>query len=175
MSNSFRTCMNRILNSKVYSQQQNDNNLDRELDIFFEKAALGGANNVAKMTIEERVERAERGAFLEDEIFLIVDRYTFIVVIIIIIIIIIVFNTIITITIITIITIIIIIIIIIIRIRNLQDEYMSGNDKVLPDIKELQQELSGLKQDYIDLVGGGSNLPIYFGRTEPKEPPESFQ
>ena len=131
MSNSFRTCMNRILNSKVYSQQQNDNNLDRELDIFFEKAALGGANNVAKMTIEERVERAERGAFLEDEIFLIVDR-----------------------------------------LRNLQDEYMSGNDKVLPDIKSLQEELSGLKQDYIDLVGGGSNLPIYFGRTEP---PESFQ
>ena len=131
MSNSFRTCMNRILNSKVYSQQQNDNSLDRELDIFFEKAALGGANNVAKMTVEERVERAERGAFLEDEIFLIVDR-----------------------------------------LRNLQDEYMSGNDKVLPDIKSLQDELSGLKQDYIDLVGGGSNLPIYFGRTGP---PESFQ
>ena len=128
MSNSFRTCMNRILNSKVYSQQQNDNNLDRELDIFFEKAALGGATNVAKMTIEERVERAERGAFLEDEIFLIVDR-----------------------------------------LRNLQDEYMSGNDKVLPDIKSLQDELSGLKQDYIDLVGGGSNLPIYFGRTGPPE------
>jgi hypothetical protein len=123
--------MNRILNSKVYSQQQNDNSLDRELDIFFEKAALGGANNVAKMTVEERVERAERGAFLEDEIFLIVDR-----------------------------------------LRNLQDEYMSGNDKVLPDIKSLQDELSGLKQDYIDLVGGGSNLPIYFGRTGP---PESFQ
>jgi hypothetical protein len=49
---------------------------------------------------------------------------------------------------------------------------MSGNDKVLPDIKSLQEELSGLKQDYIDLVGGGSNLPIYFGRTEP---PDSFQ
>ena len=128
--NSFRICFNRIINSKINLSQQNDNNLDRELDIFFEKAASTGAGKVAKMTPEERVERAERGAFLEDEIFLVRDR-----------------------------------------LRNLQDSYMAGDDSLLQDIKLLEEELMCLKQDYIDLVGGGtSNIPIYFGRS-----PESFQ
>jgi regulatory protein YycI of two-component signal transduction system YycFG len=123
LGDSFRIYINKKISSKVYSQQ-NENNLDRELDIFFEKAGSLGAKDVAKMSIEERAERAERGAFLEDEIFEVRDR-----------------------------------------LRNLQDEYMGGNKEVLNDIKLLEDELNGLKQDYIDLVGGGiSNIPLYFGR-----------
>ena len=32
-------------------------------------------------------------------------------------------------------------------------------------IKNLRDELNGLKNDYIDLVGGETDLPLYFGRT----------
>lgn len=61
---------------------------------------------------------------------------------------------------------------------------MAGNKDVLSDIKLLEEELLGLKQDYIgsiiillyplqiftlnmlDLVGGDSrDIPIYFGRS----------
>jgi len=112
------------MNSKTIMYNNNDNNLDRELDIFFEKANSVGAISVKQMSIEERAERAERGAFLEDEIFEVRAR-----------------------------------------LLDLQDKYMSGNKELLNDIKLLQEELNFLKQDYIELVGGGSNVPIYFGKT----------
>ena len=118
----IRFMKSKIINSKTLLFN-NNNNLDRELDIFFEKANAKGAININKMSIEERAERAERGAFLEDEIF--EDRG---------------------------------------RLLDLQDKYMSGNEEVLNDIKLLQEELNFLKQDYIELVGGGSNVPIYFGK-----------
>jgi hypothetical protein len=46
-----------------------DNDLGRELDTFFERAAESGSDTIRKLTPAERAERAVRGEFLEDEIF----------------------------------------------------------------------------------------------------------
>lgn len=58
------------LNSKLYRyMSQNENNLNRDLDVFFEKAAAGGSNFVRKLTVEERYERTIMGEELENKIF----------------------------------------------------------------------------------------------------------
>jgi hypothetical protein len=54
-------------NSAVFNQQSND--LERELDTFFERAAESGSEAVRKLTAAERAERAIRGGEIEDEIF----------------------------------------------------------------------------------------------------------
>ena len=48
--------------------------LNEELEGFFEKAALTGSERIKQLTIEERAEYAQKGAFLEDEIYLLRDQ-----------------------------------------------------------------------------------------------------
>lgn len=53
------------------------------------------------------------------------------------------------------------------RLLDLENEYMNGNNKspnLADEIKMIRDEIDGLKQDYVDLVGA-EGLPIYFGRT----------
>ena len=45
------------------------NELGRELDMFFERAAESGSNTIIKMTAVERASRAIRGGEIEDEIY----------------------------------------------------------------------------------------------------------
>ena len=63
---SFRV---QIIRSVPRTYLSSSNNLDRELDLFFENAARSGFADVKKMTIEERVERVNLGELLEDKIF----------------------------------------------------------------------------------------------------------
>lgn len=119
-----------ITSSKISNLKLNDNTnnnvkLNEELESFFEKAANSGADKVKQLTIEERVKYVEKGAFLEDEIYLLRDQLV-----------------------------------------TLESKMLQGVielDKEL--IRNLREELNGLKNDYIDLVGGDTDLPLYFGRT----------
>ena len=56
------------------SSNNNNKNLDRELDLFFEKAAEDGSSSISKLTLEERVERVIQGEQLENDIFEIRDQ-----------------------------------------------------------------------------------------------------
>ena len=112
---------NLILNDNL----NNNVKLNEELESFFEKTAISGSEKIKKLTIEERVKYVEKGAFLEDEIYLLRDDLV-----------------------------------------ALESKMLQGKielDKEL--IKNLRDELNGLKNDYIDLVGGDTDLPLYFGRT----------
>ena len=55
----------------LLSAADDSSSLDHELDIFFEKAASQGIENIMKLTPHQRAELASKGAFLEDEIFLV--------------------------------------------------------------------------------------------------------
>lgn len=44
-------------------------NIERELELFFEKSAEQGIENVRKLTLTERVARVKKGEQLENEIF----------------------------------------------------------------------------------------------------------
>eukprot|EP01038_Epipyxis_sp_PR26KG_P011989 gene11989-16051_t len=50
------------------------NDIERELDIFFEQAAEAGSSFIRKLTPEQRFERAQRGEELENLIFDIRDK-----------------------------------------------------------------------------------------------------
>jgi hypothetical protein len=50
------------------------NNLDRELDTFFETASQSGSQSIHELTLEERVERVNKGEMLENKIFEIRDQ-----------------------------------------------------------------------------------------------------
>ena len=119
-----------------------DKNLDRELDLFFEKAAESGFDNIRSLTLEERVERVSRGEELENKIFELRDRivdlgslifrfsinylfkFTF----------------------------------------KLENSALNQDSKTsLKDIAELRESLMKMKVEYIKVVGG-NDLPIYFGK-----------
>jgi hypothetical protein len=100
----------------------NESPLERELDTFFEKASLGGADSIAMLTPEERAAKAKRGAFLEDEIYLLRER-----------------------------------------LQAAENAMMQGEVEIdMNFVRELRDELEGLKMDYIELVG--NDTPLYFGR-----------
>jgi len=57
------------------------------------------------------------------------------------------------------------------RLNELENAYMEAGDdgtreEMRREMAEIAEEMDGLKQDYIDLVGGGSNVPIFFGRVQ---------
>lgn len=129
-----------------------DNNIDRELDLFFETAAEQGSQAVTKMDLKERVTRVKRGAELEDIIFAKRDD--------------------------------------ILALENSllnggkqlrEEESQQYTERPLPvslddlettnKLKQLREEFSELKSEYMRVVGGGrKDVPIYFGRV-----PDSFQ
>lgn len=115
--------------SRFVQDPKNQIQLDKELDDFFENASIQGASFTKSLTPEQRAERAEKGMYLEEEIFDCRDR-----------------------------------------LMDMQNEFMSGNKEITIEmIKQLQDEIQGLKDDYILLVGA-KDLPLYFGRA-----PDSFQ
>ena len=50
-----------------------NNELDREMDTFLERASLSGSEKISSLTIEQRAARAIRGGEIEDQIFEIRD------------------------------------------------------------------------------------------------------
>ena len=50
-----------------------NNELDREMDTFLERASLSGSEQISSLTLEQRAARAIRGAEIEDQIFEIRD------------------------------------------------------------------------------------------------------
>lgn len=61
-------------NTAIHSTNTNGQNLERELNIFFERAAQSGSETTKKLSTQERAERAILGAEIEDEIFASKDR-----------------------------------------------------------------------------------------------------
>ena len=99
--------------------------INREIETFFEKASSQGKMGVAKLTVKERAEYAQKGAFLEDEIYIVRDK-----------------------------------------LMELEENIINGviqmDEEVKAELTNLRDELNGLKDDYIKLVGAG-DLPLYFG------------
>ena len=60
------------------------------------------------------------------------------------------------------------------RIGELESIAIEGGKLDIDLIKQLRDEMSSLKQDYIDLVGS-NDLPIYFGKNIADEVPDSYQ
>lgn len=54
---------------ELYTSKPSPADLDKELESFFETASSSGAASIASLSPEERMERAMRGEFLENEIF----------------------------------------------------------------------------------------------------------
>ena len=107
----------------LFSRESDRLSLDRELEVFFETAASSGSASIASLSAEERMERAQRGEFLENEIFDARDR-----------------------------------------LMALEERYMGGDKSVdVAEINSLRDEIRGLKDDYILLVGA-KEMPLYFGR-----------
>ena len=107
----------------LQSRESDRLSLNRELEVFFETAASSGSANIANLSAEERMERAQRGEFLENEIFDARDR-----------------------------------------LMALEERYMGGDKSVdVAEINSLRDEIQGLKDDYIMLVGA-KEMPLYFGR-----------
>ena len=105
------------------SRESDRLSLDRELEVFFETAASSGSASIANLSAEERMELAQRGEFLENEIFDARDR-----------------------------------------LMALEERYMGGDKSVdVAEINSLRDEIKGLKDDYILLVGA-KEMPLYFGR-----------
>ena len=50
------------------------------------------------------------------------------------------------------------------RMNSIESAAMDGQSLDIEKLKLMREELAGLKQDYIDLVGG-DDLPIYFGKS----------
>ena len=50
------------------------------------------------------------------------------------------------------------------RMNAMESAAIEGQDVDIEKIKLMREELAGLKQDYIDLVGG-DDLPLYFGKS----------
>ena len=107
--------------------------LEGELDSFFETASLIGSKNSKKMLPEERALMAARGSALEDEIYDLRDR-----------------------------------------LLELENSFMalSGSkedaianikEELVKEIRLLRDEINGLKDDYIQIVGG-QGLPFHFGQ-----------
>ena len=56
------------------SLRAGNNELDREMDTFLERASLSGSEKISTLTPEQRALRAMRGCEIEDQIFEIRDR-----------------------------------------------------------------------------------------------------
>lgn len=71
----FRVPMFNAANKLVVRSTNGDSdNLERDMQVFFDKAAEQGAASVRKLTIKERVDRVRKGEQLENEIFAIRER-----------------------------------------------------------------------------------------------------